>query len=87
MNILSLNINGLGKGDYKIPFIRKIIDNNKIDFLGLQETKRRGITDFSLKNIWRSHDFEAVQKDALGQSGGLISMWNKSLFKKIASDS
>ncbi|KAL4584334.1 hypothetical protein LXL04_008933 [Taraxacum kok-saghyz] len=82
MNILSLNINGLGRGDYKVPLIKKVVDKHRIDFLGLQETKRRNISDMILKNIWGTHDFEAVTKDALGQGGGLISMWNNNLFQK-----
>ena len=86
MNIMSHNINGFGRGDYKIPLIRKLVEDNKIDFVGLQETKRREISDWMIKNIWGSQDFDTVSKSALGQGGGLICIWNKHLFHKKTSD-
>ena len=82
MNILTVNSNGLGKGDFKAPLIRKLVEKYKVDFLGIQESKRKNISNMTLKSIWGSHDFEAVIQDANGQGGGLISMWNKSLFHR-----
>ena len=85
MNILTINSNGLGKGDYKVPLIRRLVDKHKIDFIGIQETKRKNVSNLTLKGIWGSHDFEALVQDANGQGGGLISLWNKNLFQKTQS--
>ena len=82
MNFLSLNVNGLGKGEFKSKWVRNIILSNRIDFVGLQETKRKKWNDKMLKDIWGSHDFEAVFKEAAGQGGGMLCMWNKNLFTK-----
>ena len=82
MNFLSINSNGFGRGDYKIPLIKQLIEKNKIDFMGLQETKRKTMTDMLLKALWGSHDFEAVCSNSLGQGGGLLCIWNKHVFTK-----
>ena len=82
MNILSININGFGKGDYKVPLIRKLVDKHNIDFMGIQETKRKNISDMSLKQLWGSHDFDATCSNTLGQGGRLVSIWNKNCFHK-----
>lgn len=82
MNILSLNTNGLGIGDFKVSWIRNLIFKHKIDFVGIQESKRKNLSDMVIKRIWGSPDYEFVYKGSNGQGGGLINIWNKNLFLK-----
>lgn len=51
MNILSLNINGFGKGDYKMDWVRILINSHKVAVVGIQETKRKEVTDMMLKRL------------------------------------
>lgn len=85
MNILTLNLNGLGKGDFKSFWVSDLIKKHNIAMVGLQETKRREISDLMVKRIWGSPDFEFVYRNSVGQGGGLLSVWNKHLFVKESS--
>ncbi|KAL4583462.1 hypothetical protein LXL04_008035 [Taraxacum kok-saghyz] len=73
---------GLGKGDYKSTWIKDIVCRNNIDFLGIQETKRKNLSDLTIRSIWGSNDFDFEFKSSSGQSGGLACIWNRDLFKK-----
>ena len=82
MNLLSLNVNGFGKGDFKYSWVAKLINTHKVIFAGIQETKRKGFTDFKIYQIWGSVDFDYVFQSSIGKRGGLLSVWNKNLFSK-----
>lgn len=58
MNILSLNVNGLGKGDFKLDWVRNLVNSHNIDVVGLQEIKRKEFSDMSGRRLWGSNDFE-----------------------------
>ena len=62
MNLLTLNSNGLGLGDFKTKWISDLIKTHKIGVVGIQETKRRSMSDMVIKRIWGSHDFDYVCK-------------------------
>ncbi|XP_071688689.1 uncharacterized protein [Rutidosis leptorrhynchoides] len=81
MKILSLNIRGFGddpKG--KWGWVRELIHNQQPDIVLLQETKLKVTTDFWMKYIWGSNNFSYVVKNAIGKSGGIITIWNNSVF-------
>lgn len=82
MNLLSLNINGFGKGDYKLGWINNMINSHKIAVVGIQETKRKTIVDMTVRRLWGSGDFDYVFVGSQGQGGGLLSCWNNNLFAK-----
>ena len=82
MNILSLNVNGLGKGDFKSSWINNIISKHNINFVGIQESKWKNPSEMDVRRIWGSNDFEFVSQWSLGKSGGLNSIWNKNIFQK-----
>lgn len=50
MNFLFWNIRGLGKGK-KVMTIRKLVEKNKITFMGLVETNNRKSIIRSEKNV------------------------------------
>lgn len=49
MNISSLNSNGLGRGDFEVKWIGNLIKKHKVAFVGLQEFKRKEISDLLIK--------------------------------------
>lgn len=56
MNFLLWNIRGIGKGE-KCTTIRNLVVENKINFLGLVETKHRNSIKSRLKGMRGSHNF------------------------------
>lgn len=82
MNILSLNMNGLGLADFKLRWVSNLVNKHNSSVVGLQETKRNFFSDLMVKRIWKSTDFDFVTSNSVGQAGGLISIWNNNLFRK-----
>lgn len=82
MNILSVNLNGLGIGEFKAQWVCDLIKAHRIGVVGIQETKRRQVDEMVIRRIWGSQDYEFVCVGSLGQSGGLVSIWNNQLFEK-----
>lgn len=82
MNILSLNVNGFGKGDFKLAWINNIIGTHKVAIVGIQETKRNKISDLMMRRLWGSLDFDFVFIESVGQGGGILTCWNKNLMEK-----
>ncbi|XP_071714380.1 uncharacterized protein [Rutidosis leptorrhynchoides] len=68
MNILSLNIRGVGQ-DGKVNWMKKLCLKEKPIILCLQETKSGELSELWIKNIWGSSDFNYIQKNAQGFSG------------------
>ena len=50
--------------------------------MGIQESKRKDLSEMDIKRIWGSNDFEYTLKGSIGKGGGLICIWNKNIFKK-----
>jgi hypothetical protein len=73
----SYNIRGLG-GVVKRNAVKELIHKEKVDFLAIQETKLGSITDAWCHNMWGSDDCQWVHFPAVGNSGGLLSIWCKS---------
>ncbi|XP_071714991.1 uncharacterized protein [Rutidosis leptorrhynchoides] len=71
MKILSLNIRGFGTGkDSKISDFRKLINREKPAVVALQETKCNHVNNKWVSLIWGSNDFDFIQKETTGMSGG-----------------
>ncbi|PWA89944.1 cytochrome P450 [Artemisia annua] len=67
-------------GDHKRSWTRRLIGENKVHFLGLQETMTRDIDRITLQAVWGNSNFEFVSKNSEGKSGGIISIWDPSKF-------
>ncbi|XP_071707936.1 uncharacterized protein [Rutidosis leptorrhynchoides] len=79
MSCISLNIRGVGQSG-KIKWLKKIcIEENPI-ILGLQETKCAQSPDSLIESFWYNSNFQFVQKDAIGASGGLLLIWDPTTF-------
>jgi mannosylglycoprotein endo-beta-mannosidase len=76
MIVCSFNIRGLGSR-VKRRKICDLIIKEKIDFLALQETKMEVIPDALVFGLWGSSDCGWSYLPAVGNSGGILSIWNK----------
>ncbi|XP_076915204.1 uncharacterized protein LOC143574479 [Bidens hawaiensis] len=79
MNFLSVNIRGAGVNG-KQAWASQLKRVDGIHFVGVQETKKASISRGLIAKFWGSDDFEWAVVDAVGRSGGLVSMWNPDLF-------
>ncbi|GJY01398.1 RNA-directed DNA polymerase, eukaryota [Tanacetum coccineum] len=79
--ILSLNIQGLGNKTKK-EWVKELNNKHKINFLALQETKIDCISHMDVKFLWGNSNYQFVASDSIGNSGGILCIWEASIFKK-----
>ncbi|XP_022031307.1 uncharacterized protein LOC110932266 [Helianthus annuus] len=81
MNYLILNIRGIG-GVEKPLWISKLVKENNISYLCIQETQVSNVDAITIGRYWGKADMEWDSVDARGRSGGLTSVWDPGLFAK-----
>ncbi|XP_071694838.1 uncharacterized protein [Rutidosis leptorrhynchoides] len=75
MKILSLNIRGFGvKG--KFGWVKGICYSEKPDVAVFQETKCKSLSNSWVHSLWVNDNCEFVQREAIGNSGGLLVVWD-----------
>ena len=79
MKVMSINIRGLG-GSEKKSWIRELCAKEKINLMGIQETKQGKWCISQITNLWGVDDCDYIQSPATGNSGGLILVWDKKFF-------
>ncbi|GJX32573.1 cytochrome P450 [Tanacetum coccineum] len=84
MNILSLNIRGFGE-DHKRSWVRRLCLENKIHFLGLQESMSNEDNRFLIQSMWGHSTFDYALNKANGKSGGIVAIWDTSKFHMTSS--
>jgi hypothetical protein len=57
--------------------IRDLVRCENVDFLAIQETKMETFPDNFVVNLWGSNDCGWAVLPAVGNSGGILSVWNK----------
>ncbi|XP_071719325.1 uncharacterized protein [Rutidosis leptorrhynchoides] len=78
--ILSLNIRGFAvKG--KFGWVRSICLKERQSIAVFQETRSKSVTDSWVQALWGDPNFGFLQKDAVGKLGGLLVIWDKSIFE------
>jgi hypothetical protein len=82
MIISSFNIRGLG-GRVKRSKVKELVFKEKVDFLALQETKLEVVTDTLCYSIWGNEDCCWAFLPSMGNSGGILSIWRKSISRLI----
>lgn len=80
MKLVSWNIRGMSS-DFKKRYLRKLVADKKPEFLLRQESKLEVVDRFIMQRIWFDADFEFAEVPAEGASGGVITIWNNSVFK------
>ncbi|GJX31621.1 RNA-directed DNA polymerase, eukaryota, partial [Tanacetum coccineum] len=67
----------------KQDWVKKLCLSNKVNFLSLQETKIENIDLWCIKRCWGNLAFDYVYSEAVGQSGGILSVWDPNMFQKL----
>jgi mannosylglycoprotein endo-beta-mannosidase len=83
MKLISYNTRGLG-GKAKKADIRKLISDKNPDLISIQESKLEIVDRRLCESLWGLGDFDFAYKESDGRSGGLITIWDASLFKLIS---
>ncbi|KAL4573741.1 hypothetical protein LXL04_020558 [Taraxacum kok-saghyz] len=81
MICLSLNICGI-KTRKKRGWVKEICMQNKVNFVGLQETRMAVLDLFQIRSFWGNSNFDYAYSNATGRSGGIISVWDPLIFEK-----
>nr|GEU54499.1 RNA-directed DNA polymerase, eukaryota [Tanacetum cinerariifolium] len=69
-------------GQAKKDSVKEISIKNKVNFLAIQETKMEKIDDFCVKQCWGNLVFDYVYSEAVGNSGGILCVWDTNSFCK-----
>ncbi|GKD94350.1 RNA-directed DNA polymerase, eukaryota, partial [Tanacetum coccineum] len=77
--IISLNIRGIGE-DGKIGWISSIIREERLEILGLQETKSGIVDDRWVEELWGGRGCAFTQLPANGNLGGILLIWDTNVF-------
>ncbi|KAL5156430.1 hypothetical protein HKD37_15G041390 [Glycine soja] len=80
MNIISYNIRGLGRG-IKWPAIRRLVNENHIDLLCIQETKIESINKLLCQALWGNSKFSWESYPSANSAGGILCVWNEKSLK------
>ncbi|XP_022007933.1 uncharacterized protein LOC110907231 [Helianthus annuus] len=82
MNFLSVNLRGV-RDSRKVEWIRGLKTTHGAHFVAIQETKMAGNFNFSINRFWGRTllDYETVE--AIGRSGGLLTIWDPTVFEKF----
>ena len=81
MNIMSINIQGLGNKT-KNEWVKELTNKNKINFIAIQETKMDRVSHMDVKFMWGNSNYDYVYSESLENSGGILCIWEESVFKK-----
>lgn len=65
--------------------LRKMIVEEKIDLCMIQETKSSDLSKRMISSIWGEPNFDWISKNAVGQSGGMLSVWKPELMEVLFS--
>jgi len=79
MLIVSLNIRGLGGGT-KCRYLRNLISREGAEFVCIQETKLKGLTDARCFALWGDNGVGWIHYEGENGGGSLLSMWHKDMF-------
>lgn len=76
---MTYNIRGLGTSA-KQSGLKKLVTNQQIDILMVQETKLPTIDEGFCRKIWHSDHLSFAQFEARGRSGGILTIWDTNKF-------
>ncbi|XP_071728005.1 uncharacterized protein [Rutidosis leptorrhynchoides] len=82
MRLASWNTHGLGNKS-RGRMAGSFVTNFQIQFLAIQETMVKIVSQPILNEIWKQYAFEAIQVESDGRSGGLVSIWRSYFFSLI----
>nr|GEY15258.1 zinc finger, CCHC-type [Tanacetum cinerariifolium] len=66
----------------KKEWIKELSLKNNINFMAIQETKTNCISHMDVKFMWGNSKYNYVYSEAVGNSGGILRVWETNVFKK-----
>ncbi|XP_022031449.1 uncharacterized protein LOC110932421 [Helianthus annuus] len=84
MNYLSANIRGAGD-PMKADHIKELKRKNNINFIAIQETQFTDSSKLKVNTFWDNSNFESESVAAMGRSGGLLNIWDPTVFSRKSS--
>lgn len=81
--LISWNIRGLNNAIAKRS-VRELMDLHKVNIMCIQETKIECWSDRISSKVWDEDLYSWIGQGSIGQSGGLVSIWDQSFFKCIS---
>nr|GEZ22479.1 RNA-directed DNA polymerase, eukaryota, reverse transcriptase zinc-binding domain protein [Tanacetum cinerariifolium] len=79
---IGYNMEGCLAKKAKKDWVNDLCMKNKVNFLSLQETKMEKIELFDIMRCWGNFSFEYVHSDSMGNSGGILCVWDTNSFFK-----
>nr|GEX07937.1 RNA-directed DNA polymerase, eukaryota [Tanacetum cinerariifolium] len=73
---------GLGHKTKK-DWVKELNSKHGINFLALQEMKMESISHMDVKSVWGNSNYQFVVSGSIGNSGGILCVWEETLFKKV----
>ena len=80
MNIISYNVRGLGRGVIW-PAIRRMVIEQHIDMLCLQETKKEMVEKSMCAALWGGSEIGWESYPSSNSAGGILCIWNVNSFR------
>nr|GEU38861.1 putative ribonuclease H protein At1g65750 family [Tanacetum cinerariifolium] len=78
---MGYSMEGLGHKTKK-EWIKALTSNYKLNFIAIQETKMSKISHMDVRFMWGNTNYDFVCSDSLGNSGGILCIWEATVFKK-----
>nr|GEW01043.1 RNA-directed DNA polymerase, eukaryota [Tanacetum cinerariifolium] len=78
---MGYSMDGLGHKTKK-EWIKELTSKNKINFMAIQETKTHCVNHMDVKFMWGNSKYNYVYSEAVGNSGGILCVWEATVFKK-----
>lgn len=66
-----------------MKYLKGIIVSEALDMICIQETKIHDLQQSKCYDLWGDNNIEWVSKLALGNSGGILTIWHKDKFKCV----
>ncbi|GJR51854.1 RNA-directed DNA polymerase, eukaryota [Tanacetum coccineum] len=66
----------------KKDWVRELCIRNKVNFLAIQETKMELMDELCVRNCWGNMQYDHAVSDAVGNSGGILCIWDPNCFSK-----
>lgn len=82
MKILTWNVRGIGRSEKKGK-IKKMMKERNVDIVLLQETKKAGILEQEVREMWRRDSMEFMAVGSEGSAGRLLCIWDPQVFQLV----
>ncbi|GKA08008.1 RNA-directed DNA polymerase, eukaryota [Tanacetum coccineum] len=80
--VMGYNMDGCLAQKAKKDWVKELCVRNKVNFLALQETKMENMDLICVKTCWGNLAFDYVHSDSVGNSGGILCVWDPNFFCK-----